>query len=157
MSEIQGQPKVLSVGEEKALNQTIDDLKKMRDGAELNDMQGVNFEISDKASVQKKIDDLEKIRRNHSAQNYSSRDRQSIMAELNALTLELQEGMPTWTQYISSRPQHGPGHQKMVAWVLKTQADPIRQQKINRWKTLRRAAFPDDPQASNVMYLYPEG
>lgn len=151
-TQVHQNPKVLSPGEEKAIDSTLEDLKNVRDGVEI--MQGVNFESRSQDQVDKKIADLERVKRNFGLPELSQNDKMRAERELELLTADLQKDMPSWGEYYSSRPQDGARHTFMVHKIVKWDADPIRRQKVQRWKILRRMVHRDDPQASNVMYLF---
>lgn len=146
--------KILSPGEEKAIDKKINELKDIRDGVEL--MQGVNYETKDKAGVIKEIGKLESERSSHSLLELSDTDRIRALKELKVLQDDLQKGMPTWDQYVSLTPKHGPRYTALVRQIVLWESDPIRRQKVQRWKTLRRLVDPQDEQAANVMYLFPQ-
>lgn len=144
--------KILSIGEEKAIDKAVNDLKDIRDEVEI--AQGVNFEAKNKGDINKKIADLERIKRNHSVPQLSDGERQKALTELRDLEVDLRRDMPTWRNYERSRPQDGAAHHAMVRLIVKWEGDALRRAKVQRWKTLRRLTNPDDPQASNVMYLF---
>lgn len=146
--------KLLSPGEEKSIDQTISDCKDILDEKEL--MQGVNFEAKNKAEIQKKISDLEQLKRTHGLPELSDGERQKVSKELEALEAKLQVGMPTWDEYVGLAPKHGPRYTALVTKIQKWEADPVRRQMVLRWKTLRRLRDPHDPQAGNTMYLFPQ-
>ena len=155
MADVQLQAsKILTPAEEKELDKTIGDLKDIRDNKEL--AQGINFEVKDKASLDKKISNLEKIRQENSLPRLDKSDIEKVQREFDLLQSDLRRGMPTWSEYEGMRPHHGARFAALVKQIVKWEEDPIRRQKIARWKTLRRLLNPDDADAGNTMYLFPQ-
>lgn len=146
--------RTLSYGEEVDLKRRIQDHKDSLGGKEL--MQGVNLSAPNVANAKKEIKKLETILNSQGIGEISDKERAEIEKEERLLREDLQKGMPSWDTYQGSRPQHGPRHDKLVDWIVRTNADPVRQQKIRRWKTLRRHLDPHNPKASHVMYLFPD-
>lgn len=146
--------KTLSYGEQKALVDKIQDLKDASGGKEL--VQGVNMSSPNVQKNRQELRRLEGILSSQGIFEISAKERTAIEAEEKLLREDLQKGMPSWDRYVASRPKDGPRHDKMVSWITQTDGDPIRSQKVRRWKTLRRYLFPLDPKASHTMHLFPE-
>lgn len=138
----------LSTKEEKVLDDKIKSLKDMRDGVEIE--QGVSFEVKNKAALDQEISKMENIRQMNSISEVGEAEKGKYMREVKLLEEDLQRGAPTWEQYERSRPHDGPSHNAIVNWIVATQADKVRNQKVQRWKTLRRLlGLP-----SNTMFLF---
>jgi hypothetical protein len=146
--------KTLTYGAQKDLERRIDDLKDALGGKEV--VQGVNVTSPNIALAKKRINQLEGLLSSQGVGKISDKEREDAEKECKLLETDLRKGMPTWDQYVGSRPKDGPRHDKMVDWITQTNADPLRQQKIQRWKSLRRHLYPENPKASHVMYLFPE-
>lgn len=145
--------RTLSYGEQKSLESKIQDHKDALGGKEV--LQGLNVNSPNVVVSRREIKRLEGILSSQGIGEISEEERGKIAVELKALTADLQKGMPSWDRYISSRPKDGPRHDRMINWINTTNADPVRQQKIKRWKTLRRYLDPHNPKASHVMHLFP--
>jgi len=146
--------KILSPHEEKAIAENIEHLKEVRDEKEI--VQGVTLENRDPAEIDRKIAELERIKRAHSAPILSPKERERAIREMDMLTDDLRRDMPTWDEYVGLTPKHGARYTSLVRKIVQWEADPVRRQKVERWKTLRRLIEPEDPQYSNTTYLFPQ-
>lgn len=146
--------KVLTAQEEKNIDQRIEALKNVRDEKEV--IQGVNFESPDQAAVEQQIAELEKIKQTHGVPQLSAVERQRAVKEIELLEADLRKDMPTWDEYVGLTPKHGARYTKLVRKIVEWEKNPIRRQKVQRWKTLRRLIEPEDPLAASTMYLFPQ-
>jgi len=144
----------LSHGEEQSLERQIVDLEKQADGAEIQ--QGLNYQAPNKVNVQKRIAELRRIRETRSVRKAVGPERDSVEMELNKLMAELQVGMPTWKEYSHTRKKDGSVYNTVKQWIIRSQADPARTQKIIRWKYLRRRLDPENPYIASTMKLFPK-
>jgi hypothetical protein len=146
--------KTLSYGEEKALRERIQDLKDAQGGKEL--VQGVNMSSPNLARNRAELQRLQNILNSQGVSQLSKKELDEAEKEEKVLRDDLQKGMPSWDRYVQSRPKDGPRHDKIVEWIVDSDADPIRQQKVKRWKSLRRHINPNDPKFSHTNRLFPE-
>lgn len=146
--------KILSANEEKAINEKIGQLREIQNEKEV--VQGVNFESSDPKAIDAKIAELEKIKREQGVPALSGKEKDRVVSELAMLEQDLQKDMPTWDEYVGLTPKAGPRYTSLVRKIYNWEKDPVRRQKIQRWKTLRRVLTPDDPTAASTMYLFPQ-
>lgn len=145
--------KTLSFGEQKWIEQRIQELKDARGGKEL--IQGVNFESPNKKMVDREIAKFESVLATQGIHPVSDSEKVEKEKEKKLLEEDLRKGMPRWDVYAGSVPKDGARHDKIVNWISDSNNDPVRQQKIRRWKTLARQLDPDHPKASHVMNLFP--
>lgn len=145
---------ILSANAEKAIEQKIEQLKELRDEKEI--VQGVNFEAKDPKAIERKIAELEKVKREQGVPQISSKERDRAVAEIKLLQDDLRQDMPTWDEYVGLTPKAGARYTSLVQKIVKWEQDPIRKQKVQRWKTLRRILEPDNPMASSMTYLFPQ-
>lgn len=146
--------RTLSYGEQKALEFRIQDLKDAQGGKEL--AQGVNMTSPNAAKNRAELKRLEGILSSQGVGKISDKELAEVEKEEKILREDLQKGMPTWDRFAQSRPKDGPRHDKLVEWISISDADPIRSQKVRRWKNLRRHINPYDPKFSHVNKLFPE-
>ncbi len=146
--------RTLSFGEQKALEARIQDLKDAQGGKEL--VQGVTMTSPNAAKNRAEIKRLEGILASQGVGKVSDKELADLEKEEKILRAELQKGMPTWDRFAQSRPKDGPRHDKMVEWIVTSDADPMRSQMIRRWKNLRRHMNPHDPKFSHVNKLFPD-
>ena len=144
----------LSYGEEHSLDRQIGDLQNQIDGKEID--QGLNHQAPNRASVQKRIDQLQRIRETRSVHQVVGRERDQVEMQIKSLTAELQKGMPTWREYAFTRKKDGPVYNQLKQWIIKSEQDPVRKQKIARWKYLRRCIDPSDPYIASTTRLFPK-
>ncbi len=149
-----GSAKVLSGNEEKAINQRIDQLKEIVNEKEI--VQGVNFEAQDVKPIEKQIADLEKIKREQGVPALSAKEKDRVFNEERMLREDLQKDMPTWDEYVGLTPKSGARYSTLVRKIYNWERDPVRRQKVQRWKMLRRMMEPEDPQFASTMYLFPQ-
>lgn len=146
--------KVLSSQEEKNIDQRIDSLKEIREGKEV--VQGLNYEIKDTAAIDQRIAELERVKSMHGAPEISPKERDRAVAELKLLEEDLRKDMPTWDEYVSLTPKSGSRYTRLVQKIFKWETNPVRRQKIQRWKTLRRLLDREDPTAASTVHLFPQ-
>lgn len=146
--------RTLSYGEQVDLERRIQDTKDSLNGKEL--MQGVNVNAPNFKLARKKLEQLESILSSQGVGEVSGPEREKIEKEERLLREDLQKDMPSWETYVGSRPKDGPRHDKIVTWINQSNSDPVRQQKIRRWKSLRRYLDPHNPKASHVNNLFKE-
>lgn len=146
--------KTLSYGEQKALEARIQDLKDAQGGKEL--VQGVSMSSPNAAKNRAELQRLQNILNSQGVSQLSKKELDEAQKEEKILLEDLRIGMPRWDQYVNSRPKDGPRHDKIVEWIVENDADPIRQQKVRRWKSLRRHINPNDPKFSHTNRLFPE-
>ncbi len=146
--------KIHSFQEEKAINEQIDQLKEIADERELE--QGIRLENRNPKAIDAKIAELEKLKRAHGVPQLSPVERSRALKEVEMLTEDLQKDMPTWDEYVSLTPKHGARYTALVRKIVSWENDPVRRQKVQRWKTLRRLIEPNDPMAASTMYLFPQ-
>lgn len=146
--------KTLSYGEQKALESKIQELKDAKGGKEV--VQGVNIGAPNVQVLDRQVKRLEAVLSSQGVGEISDKEREKYVLEEKALKEDLRKGMPTWTQYANSRPKDGPRHDRIVEWIGRSNKDPVRQQKIRRWKTLARHLNPFDPKASHTNRLFPD-
>jgi len=144
----------LSHGEEKSIDRQLEDLEKQIEETEI--VQGLSHQAHDKGAVQRRISELRRIRETRSVRRAVGREREAIEREVQSLTATLQEGMPSWTEYVGLRRRDGMRYIKLKNWILQTEQDQNRQRMILRWKYLRRRLDPDDPHAADMMNLFPQ-
>lgn len=143
----------LSLNEEQSLDRQIGDLEKQVEGTEIR--QGLNHQAPNKANVQKKIAHLRRIRETRSVRKAVGREREQIEMEIQQLKSELQKGMPTFKEYSFTRKKDGPLYNELVQWIVKSEKDPERVRKVNRWKYLRRRLDPTNPRIASTTLLFP--
>ena len=146
--------KTLSHGEEVALDRQIGDLQKQVDGQEIE--QGLNHQAPNRANVQKRIGELKRIRETRSVRQAVGSERDQIEMQLRKLTAELQVGMPTWAEYAYTRKKNGPIYDQIKQWIIRSESDPVRRNKIAQWKYLRRRLDPTDPYIASTKRLFPK-
>lgn len=144
--------RTLSYGEEKDLDKRIQDVRDSLGGKEV--MQGVNMNAPNVQLARKKLQQLEAIKTSQGVGELSDKEKTKIEEEEKLLREDLQKGMPSWDEYERSRPKDGPRHHRLVDWIVRSDADPVRQQKIRRWKTLRRYLDPHNSRAAHTENLF---
>lgn len=149
--------RVLNYGEQKNIEGKLQELKDSRNEKEV--IQGVNLKIANKnaaALVDRRIKNLEGILSSQGVgAALSGKEKEDAEKECRLLEEKLHKDMPTWGQFVGSRPKDGPNHDKIVNWIIESEADPERRQLKQRWKNLRRQLYPNNPKAAHDMYLYP--
>lgn len=148
--------KTLTHQEEQSLRQRAKELEDVRDGVEVT--QGVNYEVKDKASIQKEI---RRINDTLSAQSIAEIDmtpaeKIRIEEEEKILRADLQKDMPTWKEYVSLTPRDGSRFTMLVNKIVGWNKDRVRSSKIQRWKTLRRLLDRENPKADSTVHLFPQ-
>lgn len=146
--------RTLSYGEQKNLEAKIQEIEDALGGKEL--VQGVNMNTPNRQKNLMELKRLKSILSSQGVHEVSDKERSAYEKEEEILRENLRKGMPSWDKYVGSRPKDGPRHDKVVDWIVRSDADPARQQMIKRWKTLRRHLDPSNPKAAHVMHLFPE-
>lgn len=148
--------KPLGFMEDKSLRERKGVLEDMRDNVEVT--QGVQHEVSNKKAITEELGRIEKTLANHSVaeMDLSKDERSQIEKEEEALRVDLQKDMPTWTEYSTLTPKHGARYQLLVQKIGKWNVDHTRRSKIMRWKTLRRLLDPHNPKADSTIFLFPQ-
>ena len=149
-----GSAKTLSSNEERGINDRIKQLEEIKNEGEI--VQGVNYESKDPKAIEAKIAELEKIKREQGAPPLSLKERDRVTHEIKMLTEDLQKDMPTWDDYVGLTPKSGSKYSSLVRKIYNWERDPVRRQKVQRWKMLRRALEPEDPTFSSTMHLFPQ-
>ena len=144
----------LSHSEEQSLDRTIGDLNKQIDKTEIS--QGLNHAAPNKENVQKRIAELRRIRETRSVRKAVGREREQVEMEIKKLTEELQKGMPTWKEYSFTRKKDGPVYNQLKQWIIGSETNPLRKQRIARWKYLKRRLDPTDPYIASTTRLFPK-
>jgi len=143
----------LSHGEEQALDRQIGDLQKQVDSVEID--QGLNHQAPNRVNTQRRIQELRRIRETRSVREAVGREREQVEREIKSLTEELQKGMPNWKEYAFTRKKDGPVYNQLKQWIIKSETDPVRRQRIQRWKHLKRRLDPKDPYIASTTRLFP--
>lgn len=146
----------LGYNEEKSLREEAQRLRDIKDGVEVT--QGVQYEAKDNAAVATRLKQVEATlsARSVTEMDLSPEDRRRAMNEEVALREDLQKDMPTWKEYSRLSPRDGAVYTNLVNKIAKWDADPIRRQKIRRWKTLRRLLDPHNPKSDSTVHLFPQ-
>lgn len=143
----------LTLAEERALDQQIQEAEDQLD--EVERKQGINYTTENREATENKLRELRKVRASRAVVEASGREREKIEAEANAIRSELQKDMPSWAEYSMTTRKDGPKYIRLKNLIVKWELDPVRRQKVSRWKYLRRRLDPSDPQIANTMYLFP--
>lgn len=146
--------KVLTPQEERSIDQNIASLTELKDEKEI--VQGVNYEAKDVESIDRRIKELQRLKQMHGVPIISPKERERVQKELTLLEDDLRKDMPSWEVYVGLTPKDGARYTSLVRKIVKWESDPVRRQKVQRWKTLRRLLEPEDPTASSTMYLFPQ-
>lgn len=146
--------KILTHKEEQNIDKEIKNLEDIRDEVEVT--QGVNFEARNKGLIESKIRDLRAVKSNHAIPRLSDKERTQAEQECKILEADLQRDMPTWQVYAGSTPRDGARHTALVTKIYNWEHDPVRRQKVMRWKRLRRMIDPENPKSDSTMYLFPD-
>lgn len=146
--------RTLSYGEQKNLEAKIQEIEDALGSKEL--VQGVNMNTPNRQKNVQELKRLKGILASQGVSQVSDKEKKDYEKEEELLRQDLQKGMPSWDKYQGSRPKDGPRHDKVVDWVVRSNEDIVRQQKIRRWKTLRRHIDPSNPKAAHVMHLFPD-
>ncbi len=144
----------LSLAEENSFDRQIEDLEKQVSGAEIQ--QGLNHQAPNRANVQKRIEELRRIRETRSVRAAVGREREEVEMEIQSIKDELQKGMPTFKEYSFTRKKDGPFYNALKQWIVRSEQNPVRRQQIARWKYLKRRIDPTDPYIANTTNLFPD-